>query len=87
MKTVFTVYRSILTAYKAVAETSTNGVPNKWAVKTLNRVIRNAQGQLKAEMVAEMQERALIKVGINSAEPMDYTGFDWDNPENWAKSE
>lgn len=29
----------------------------------------------------------MLKAGINPSEPVDYTNFDWDNPDNFLVSE
>lgn len=88
MKKELVIYRNLLTAYKAVKDTYKNdGVPNQSVWRMAKRVILNAHAELGYELVSELQERAIIKSGIKSAEPFDYTAFDLDNPDNWAKSE
>lgn len=88
MKKELVIYRDLLTAYKAVKATyNDDGGPNKSAWRIAKRVIIRAHAELGYGLAAELQERAMIKSGINSAEPFDYTAFDLDSPENWAKSE
>ena len=88
MKKELVIYRDLLTAYKAVKATyNDDGVPNQSVWRIAKRVIIRAHAELGYGLAAELQERAIIRSGINSAESFDYTAFNLDNPENWAKSE
>ena len=88
MKKELVIYRDLLTAYKAIKATYNDNLsPNQSVWRTAKRVILNAQETLGVAMATQLQERAMIKAGINSSESVDYTAFDWDNPDNWAKSE
>lgn len=88
MKKELVIYRDLLTAYKAIKATYNDNLsPNQSVWRTAKRVILNAQKTLGVAMATQLQERAMIKAGINSSESVDYTAFDWDNPDNWAKSE
>ena len=88
MKKELVIYRDLLTAYKAVKATyNDDGVPNQSVWRIAKRVMIRAHAELGYGLAAELQERAIIKSGINSAESFDYTAFYWYNPENWAKSE
>ncbi len=85
MKKELVIYRDLLTAYKAVKATyKDDGVPNKSVWRMAQRVILNAQEALGVAVVSQLQERAMIKAGINPSEPVEYTNFDWDNPQNWS---
>lgn len=88
MKKELVIYRDLLTAYKAIKATYNDNLsPNQPVWRTAKRVILNAQETLGVAMATQLQERAMIKAGINSSESVDYTAFDWDNTDNWAKSE
>ena len=88
MKKELVVYRNLLTAYKAIKETYNDDCsPNQPVLRMAKRVILNAQEILGVVVATQLQERAIIKAGISSSKPVDYTNFDFDNPENWAKSE
>lgn len=88
MRKELVIYRDMLTAYKAIKATYNDDYsPNKTVLRMAKRVILNAQETLGVTVATQLQERAMIKSGINSAESFDYTTFDWDNPENWTKSE
>jgi len=88
MKKELVIYRDLLTAYKAVKATyKDDGVPNQSVWRMAKRVILNAQETLGVAVATQLQERAMIKAGITQSEPVDYTSFDLDNPDNWAKSE
>lgn len=88
MKKELVVYRNLLTAYKAIKETYNDDYsPNQSVLRMAKRVILNAQEILGVVVATQLQERAMIKAGISSSGPVDYTNFDFDNPENWAKSE
>lgn len=88
MQKELVIYRDLLTAYKAIKATYNDDLsPNKSVWRIAKRVIIRAHEELGYGPAAELQERAIIKAGIKNAEPFDYAGFDWDNPENWAKSE
>lgn len=88
MKKELVIYRDLLTAYKAIKATYNDNLsPNQPVWRTAKRVILNAQETLGVAMATQLQERAMIKAGINSSESVDYTAFDWDNPDNWAKYE
>lgn len=88
MKKELVIYRDLLTAYKAIKATYNDDYsPNKSVWRMAKRVILNAQEALGVAVATQLQERAMIKAGINSSESVDYTAFDWDNPDNWAKSE
>ena len=88
MKKELVIYRDLLTAYKAIKATYNDDLsPNQSVWRIAKRVIIRAHAELGYVLAAELQERAIIKSGIKSAEPFDYTAFDWDNPENWTKSE
>lgn len=88
MKKELVIYRDMLTAYKSIKATYNNDYsPNQPVWRIAKRVILNAQETLGVAVATQLQERAMIKAGIRSSEPVDYTNFDWDNPENWAKSE
>lgn len=88
MKKELVIYRDLLTAYKAIKATyNADYSPNKSVWRMAKRVILNAQETLGVAMATQLQERAMIKAGINSSESVDQTAFDWDNPDNWAKSE
>ena len=88
MKKELVIYRDMLTAYKAIKATySDNLSPNQSVWRIAKRVIIRAHKELGYGLAAELQERAMIKSGINSAESFDYTAVDWDSSENWTKSE
>lgn len=88
MKKELVIYRDLLTAYKAIKATYNNdNSPSQPVLRMAKRVILNAQETLGVATATQLQERAMIKADINSSEPVDYTAFDWDNPDNWAKSE
>lgn len=85
MKKECAIYRDLLTAYKAVKATyEADGVPNKAVWRMAKRGILNAQAVLGVAMAMWLQERAMLKSGVNPSEPVDYTDFDWDNPQNWS---
>lgn len=88
MKKELVIYRDLLTAYKAVKATyNEDGSPNQAVWKMAKRVVLRAYEELDYGLAAELQDRAMIKAGLNATESYDYSNFDWDNPENWAKSE
>lgn len=88
MKKECAIYRDLLTAYKAVKATyNADYSPNKSVWRMAKRVILNAQEILGVAMAMWLQERAMLKAGINPSEPVDYTNFDWDNPDNFLVSE
>lgn len=88
MKKELVVYRNLLTVYKAIKATYNDDYsPNQPVWRMANRVILNAQETLGVAVATKLQERAMIKAGIRPSEPVDYTNFDWNNPDNWAKSE
>lgn len=88
MKKELVVYRNLLTAYKAIKATYNDDYsPNQPVWRMAKRVILNAQETLGVAVATQLQERAMIKAGIRPSEPVDYTNFDFDNPENWEKSE
>ena len=88
MKKELVIYRDLLTTYKAVKATYNDDYsPNQPVWRIAKRVIIRAHAELGYGLASKLQERAIIKSGINSAESFDYAAFDWDNPENWAKSE
>jgi len=87
MKKELVIYRDLLATYKAVKATYNNdGVPNQSVWRIAKRVIIRAHAELGCGLASKLQERAIIKSGINSTESFDYAAFDWDTPENWAKS-
>lgn len=88
MKKECVIYRDLLTAYKAIKATYNDDYsPNQPVWRMAKRVILNAQEALGVAVATQLQERAMIKAGIRPSGPVDYTNFDFDNPENWAKSE
>lgn len=88
MKKECAIYRDLLTAYKAVKATyEADGVPNKAVWRMAKRGILNTQAVLGVAMAMRLQERAMLKAGINPSEPADYTNFDWDNLDNFLVSE
>ena len=88
MKKELVIYRDLLTTYKAVKATyNDDGAPNQSVWRIAKRVIIRAHAELGYGLASKLQERAIIKSGINSAESFDYAAFDWDSPEKWAKSE
>lgn len=88
MKKELVIYRDMLTAYKAIKATYNDDLsPNQLVWRIAKRVILRAHEELGYGLASELQERAIVKSGIKSAEPLNYTAFDWDNPENWTKSE
>lgn len=88
MKKELVIYRDLLTTYKAVKATyNDDGAPNQSVWRIAKRVIIRAHAELGYGLASKLQECAIIKSGINSAESFDYAAFDWDSPENWAKSE
>lgn len=88
MKKELVIYRDLLTAYKAIKATYNDDYsPNQPVWRMTKRVILNAQETLGVAVATQLQERAMIKAGIRPSEPVDYTNFDWDNPENWAETE
>lgn len=89
MKKELVVYRNLLTAYKAIKATYNDDYsPNQQVWRMAKRIFLNAQETLGVDVALNLQERAIIKAGIGTPKPMGYCyDFDWDNPENWSKSE
>lgn len=85
MRKELVIYRDLLTAYKAVKATyNDDGVPNKSVWRIAKRVIIRAYAELGYGLASELQERAMFKSGINSAEPFASTAFDWNSLENFG---
>lgn len=85
MKTELVIYRDLLSAYKAINATGNeDSSPNQAVWRTVKRVIANAQKVLGLTATQELQERAMLKAGINSPKATTFDNFDWDNPANWT---